>query len=256
MGFLSGITKTIGGLVSSITGGDLIGLGAGLLSDSSQRDANDQNVALQRELAGSSIRMRVEDAKAAGIHPLYALGAQPYSASPSYVGTTGVANALSNMGQNMSRAAKTTSTADERFTQLQLENMDLQNDLLRSQITTINRTNSPPFPGSATVLPGQGNAPSRERASLPDVSFADTEQGGLAPIPSDAVKQRIEDNLPMEIEWYLRNRLNPWALLYGSGPSPREGYRWDATRQQYMPESKHHYPGLSRFIDKHYWKRR
>lgn len=48
---------------------------------------NQQNADLQREFAQMGIRWRVEDAEAAGLHPLAALGMQPVQASPSYVGT-------------------------------------------------------------------------------------------------------------------------------------------------------------------------
>lgn len=54
----------------------------GLFADDSAEDQRhsvemqqDKNIALQREFAQHGIRWRVEDAKAAGVHPMYALGA-------------------------------------------------------------------------------------------------------------------------------------------------------------------------------------
>lgn len=44
-----------------------------------------RNEDLQREFAQMGIRWRVEDAKAAGLHPLYALGAQPIPVTPTQV---------------------------------------------------------------------------------------------------------------------------------------------------------------------------
>lgn len=96
----------------------LIGGGAsilgGLLNRSSQRDAGEANAALQREFAQQGVRWKVADAKAAGIHPLYALGASTVGASPSFVGDTGVGNALSSMGQDVSRAIMAGASARER----------------------------------------------------------------------------------------------------------------------------------------------
>lgn len=239
MGFGSFIKKAVGAVTGlGITGGDLLGLAGGLLSDKSQRSANDANRAIQYDMAQNGIQMRVADAKAAGIHPLYALGATPFSPSPTAVGSTGTGNALQSMGQNISRAAAATSTHDQRRERLMLENAALQNDLLRAQITQINNASNPAFPGSSLLIDGQGNAPSRERRTIPDVGYVETEQGGLAPVYSDAVKQRVEDSLLPEVEWYLRNRLNPVALLSGTGEPPRAGWRWSISKQQYLPPDK------------------
>lgn len=48
-----------------------------------QEEANAQNVAYQREFAQHGISWRVEDAKRAGLHPLYALGGSGATFSPS-----------------------------------------------------------------------------------------------------------------------------------------------------------------------------
>lgn len=110
------------------------------------------NIALQKEFAQQGIRWKVEDAKAAGVHPLYALGASTHSFSPVSVGgagypgdpgvsqstpaiDTGMPNALANAGQDIGRAVSAMKTPQERMSDaLALENMSLQNDLLRSQI--------------------------------------------------------------------------------------------------------------------------
>lgn len=49
-----------------------------------QPDNFAENARLQREFAQNSIRWKVNDAKMAGIHPTYALGAQGTSFSPMY----------------------------------------------------------------------------------------------------------------------------------------------------------------------------
>lgn len=67
--------------------------------------ANDQNAATQREFAQMGLQWKVADAKAAGLHPLSAIGAQGASFSPSFVTDTSKADFSREMGQNLSRAA-------------------------------------------------------------------------------------------------------------------------------------------------------
>ena len=55
-----------------------------ILQSRSDRSTNQSNAALQREFARYGIRWKVEDAKAAGLHPLYAIGAITPSAQASY----------------------------------------------------------------------------------------------------------------------------------------------------------------------------
>lgn len=90
---------TIGAAVSA--GSQLLG---GLLGDKGAKKANAaaaeaarRQEALQREFAQNSIQWRVEDAKKAGIHPLYAIGAQSAQYSPVY-------QPVENASESMSRA--------------------------------------------------------------------------------------------------------------------------------------------------------
>lgn len=87
-------------------GASLIGGVLGSSSDASQAQKNREQ---QREFAQHGIRWRVADARAAGIHPLYALGANVPSYSPVYHsgGRTlaqGVAAGGRGAGQAVSRA--------------------------------------------------------------------------------------------------------------------------------------------------------
>ncbi|MEM2002493.1 MAG: hypothetical protein QXT77_07620 [Candidatus Methanomethylicaceae archaeon] len=93
-----------------IIGGSLIAAGGSiagsLMGASSQRKANKRNILAQREFAQKGIRWRVADAKAAGVHPLFALGAQTSSFTPSIQPTTdgsGVANASAHIGDAVAR---------------------------------------------------------------------------------------------------------------------------------------------------------
>lgn len=123
-----------------------------------------RNQQLQREFAQQGIRWRVEDAKAAGLHPLAALGASTTSFSPIVVDGGGstvgrsVARGMSEMGQNLERSFHATRTDEERraaeaealsiaadnkakadraYT-LDMQRKELENTLLASQIMSLN----------------------------------------------------------------------------------------------------------------------
>lgn len=146
--------------------GDLISAGVKLFSGAQDRKAqeaaNERNAALQREFAQNSIRWRVDDAKAAGIHPLYAIGAPTISASSSYVAESGMADALSSASQDIGRAVNATRTQPERdaaFTKsaqaLSLQKSGLENELLATQIAKLRTSLNPPMPtlGDAGPVP-------------------------------------------------------------------------------------------------------
>lgn len=151
----------IGSIISGIGN-----LASGFLGSSAAKDANAQNLQIAREnmqmqedFAQRGIRWRVRDAKAAGIHPLAALGAQTQSFSPvsfSATADTSFANAAANMGQDIGRAVNATRTAGERETAFQksvqaltLEKGALENQLLASQIKRLQVQSNPPMPAMA-----------------------------------------------------------------------------------------------------------
>lgn len=118
--------------------GDLINAGASLINgwmnrNDQQRNAEAQ-MAMQKEFAQSGIQWKVNDAKAAGIHPLAALGAQTSSYSPQTIGET----SFGDMGQSLGRAAKAAMSKEDRQAEelksLSVERARLDNDLVRSQI--------------------------------------------------------------------------------------------------------------------------
>lgn len=119
-------------MVAPIVAGSLIAGGAsllgGLFGGRSQSRADQSNAALQREFAQKSIQWRVDDAKAAGIHPLAALGASTTSAAPSYVGAnpaSGLSRAGSRVGQAIAGQGQNTAN---------IENTKASTDLIRQQI--------------------------------------------------------------------------------------------------------------------------
>lgn len=134
--------------------GPIASLAGGVLGFLGQQDANaanaaaaQRNIDLQREFAQQGIRWKVEDAKAAGIHPAAALGASTTSFSPVSIGASnpmgGMSSALASMGQDVSRAINATRTSQERdqaFLKsagvLELEGKQLDNDIKRATLAS------------------------------------------------------------------------------------------------------------------------
>lgn len=86
---------------------------AGKKAREAQAEANTKNAELQRDFAQHGIQWKVQDARAAGLHPLYAIGAAGASASPSFAAASG-AEFTSRMGQNLSRAASAAMTQEDK----------------------------------------------------------------------------------------------------------------------------------------------
>lgn len=147
------IGAAIGG-ISSIVGG--------AMQSAATRDANQKNYEAQKEFAKEGLRWKVEDAKKAGIHPVYAVGAPTQSFSPSFVGDTAMGQSMASAGQDIGRAVATTATGPERQYQAQmaslaLDRASLENELLRTQIRRQVVETGPSFPvagGEAVIAPG------------------------------------------------------------------------------------------------------
>lgn len=98
MGFFDSVLKAV-----PIVGDVLSGIGS-VFGAKSQKDANEDNYQAQKEFAQHGIQWKVDDARRAGLHPLYALGGSGAAYTPS-------AQAIDYgaMGQNLSRAASAAS---------------------------------------------------------------------------------------------------------------------------------------------------
>lgn len=162
-GLISAGTSLLGGKMASDATQE-----ANARAQAAQEQANRTAIALrdqdherQERFARSGIQWRAEDAAKAGIHPLYALGANvsTYSPSPVSIGTAPVAadtamgTALAQTGQDISRAISATRTDSQRadaYTKtvqdLSLTKMGLENELLASQIKRLQVNDNPPFP--------------------------------------------------------------------------------------------------------------
>lgn len=291
MGILEGIASGAGGFLGSIAGG--------IFGSEAQRDAMKSNeaiaganAALQREFAQNGIRWKVEDAKQAGVHPVYALGAQTHSFNPVAIQNEpdmSWSNAFRDMGQSVDRAIHATRTADERLmTTLQIQSLqaDVEGKALDNQIraSTLNNMNKvgPPMPGSTNFMPGQGDSaglvsvkakertahqpgrPAQEAGWVPDVGFSRTDTG-LTPVVPQGLSESLEDDLIGKAQWRLRNQLLPNFTGEGKPPRnqlPRWADDWDYsfTRQQWEPvKGEGSYPwkrwsdGVTRWQKNKFW---
>lgn len=243
-----------------------------LLGDARPEAVSKRQEDLQREFAQHGIRWRVEDAVRAGLNPEAALGTSGASYTPMTVMSSGAPQQqgrdLSQIGQNVIRSLTTTMTGEQRMeARLRLENMQLQNDLLRTNIKQMNST--PSMAGSENFMPSQGNSnliksnpmqktrshpeqPSQEPGWSPDVGWARTSTG-LVPVPSKDIKERIEDQFIPETAWAIRNYLSP---MFGESKPPKsmlpKGYdrwEWNPLKMEFRPvrgkgSSFHYGPGM------------
>ncbi len=122
----------------------LSSLAGGFLDRRSQESNFNKNADLQREFAKNGIRWRVQDAKAAGLHPLAALGMSGASAAPIGISSS-MGESLRSAGQDISRAIDATRTSAERAesnaiaigtARAQQRNIELNNALLEQKINS------------------------------------------------------------------------------------------------------------------------
>jgi len=154
-------------------------LAGGLLSANSQKEANKaseahaaRQEALQKEFAQSGIQWKVADAEKAGVHPLFALGANTTSYQPTNVGGGATDFSwLGETGQNIGRAIDATRSTPAsamalQLGKIQLEGAQLDNELKRTQLASaiaLNNQTGPhpglPSFGDIPFMEGQGDSP-------------------------------------------------------------------------------------------------
>lgn len=122
---------------AAISGGAAL-LG-GAMSAHATRKSNELNAGLQREFAQHGIRWKVRDAKAAGLHPLYAMGAVTPSAQASYQSASmgpSVAQAGREVAQGMrhERQARSERMENSKRRQIMQDQLILEQLKARSQI--------------------------------------------------------------------------------------------------------------------------
>jgi len=216
---LSGLFGALGGgsgvgsLVSAVSG--LFGGGGDGKLHGEAREQAARNMKIQDDAFYHGIQYRVEDAKAAGINPIYALGAPTYNFSPVPLGGdggSGAAGVASDFGQNIGRAISAMSTADERATAKVMAAQGIDKnaaeiDLLHAQAEQLRANANPAFPNGTRgqVIPGQGDA-SVTKFMQPGTGkkYFQVIQGPGGPhfMPSDDVS-KIEGNDFTQIpQWY------------------------------------------------------
>jgi len=208
----------------------------------------------QAYISRTEIPLRIQAYKDAGIHPLYSVGGSTFT--PSMVtpepgaSRSNMADAVSSAGQHLGRAAAAYQTTEERaYTKasqtLSLENQALQNDLLRSQLTSIHTPTNPAFPSASSLyaVPGQGDT--RQLSGFDneggaDASVSSSRNGSLAVVPSTSVKNRIEDMIIPEMQWYMRQLLAPKI----------KGYTYNGITGELVPDEKSQ---MRKFLDMGGW---
>lgn len=128
-----------GGLISGAF--DLVGSGISAITGNK---AQQREYERQKEFAQNGLRWRVEDAKAAGIHPIFAVGANTPSYSPQ--AAVGTDFGLSQVGQDIGRAIEAGQTRRERqemadvqkaYYEAQVQNVLAQTEQHRAQTEAI-----------------------------------------------------------------------------------------------------------------------
>lgn len=215
-----------------------------------QQQTADKNIELQKEFAQSGIQWKTEDAKKAGIHPLYAMGAQTHTFNPVSVGSavpdySPIAAAGQDIGRaiNASRSPGAKIDAYNKTVQdLSVTRMGLENELLAAQISKVRQgSQSAGIPSDNTqyLITGQGDAvtstpleeefkrspsrplaPAAEYATIPDVGYARTHDGGYAITKSKDMQERLEDDWVGSAAWQLRNRWAPSIHSHKMNPPP------------------------------------
>lgn len=243
----------------------LIGAGAsllgGILGNKANEKANKAAQAesqrqsdLQKEFAQSGIQWKVQDAEKAGIHPLYALGANTVSYSPQTVGASpNNYDFLGSTGQNIGRAIQAGSSSTARmdaFTRtaqaLELEGKQLDNDIKKSQLASatnlatqagngpgipalleasqmLGQGNSPSMDISKKISPTQGDAKHIEAGGNPELLLGKTRTGFAPQIPQSLSESFEQDNVGYW-QWFMRNKLFADAHALRAIPT-RPGYR-------------------------------
>lgn len=261
--------------------GDLVSAGAnivgGLINRESSREATnatkkiaEDNRAQQYLYATNGIQWKVADAKAAGIHPIYALGSQGASYTPvtaNFSGDTSLGNSMANAGQDLGRAINATRSESQRvdaFTRaaqaLQLEKGTLENQLLRQELASkagrLRADQSgPPMaavgdnfavpgqvqsglvkPSPLEVVPGHPKQPHSEGGAVTDLGYGRT-GSGYVPVPSKDMKERIEDDFIQQTMWAIRNNILPSIGMNRSPPPidapPGKEWVFNPFKQQY-----------------------
>lgn len=221
--------------------------------------------AMQREFAQQGIRWKVDDALAAGIHPIYGLGGSGAAYSPSSISLvspevssthqrSSMGSTLASMGQDIGRAVNATRTQDERnlaYTQaLQektLRRADLENDLLASKLKRLQVQANPAMPRGDAVPPPEADIPEEGPSNRKQIKIGGTY---FPADPQTSTGQDLEDTLGDEgIPAYLiKNIAQMFHVWHGGSTAANQ---W-ARNQSARAEGRYKRYTGSRFVPKRY----
>lgn len=243
-------------------------------SQEANQDAFNRTMRYQDALNRNQIKWRVADAKQSGLHPLAALGVNPASGPSAQSFSPGAVDApqlspespssFGGMGQNISNSIFRAMTKKERreseamavfnrerdimlaSNQIKDQELDLQyKEMRNAQIASDIKLKSGTQAGPPNVVPDVVVAPNtvepvasnpgRTPGAISDYQYARTKTG-LIVVPSENMKQRIEDQPDQQIGWFWRNGILPFfnAKKYAPTPPsvrevpPPKGYYWGA----------------------------
>jgi len=191
-----------------------------------QRESNERNYEMQKEFAQNGIQWKVKDAKKAGIHPLYAIGAPSMSASPSFAseGNSGIGQAAQHLGNAVS--ARQDKIMQSKKEQAELDLLHAQADKVRSDMIVNMKKASDGARGRQAIRAGgQGRNPP---GTLTIAAHRVRKNPGF----SDT--QDIEDRYGDPVSWF-----------YGLGTLGADAWNeykhWQKTRKVYKPKKHRSY---------------
>lgn len=211
----------IGAVIGAVAG-HMLNKAASKSAAKDQAALNDQNYEAQKEFAQHGIRWKVEDAKAAGIHPLYALGSATNPFSASYASSSAPQSDVSqwaNLGSNIGRAVAAKQTnmerLQERLLETQIEGQEIDNMARASEVARRTAQLPPALPSLGV---GDTSEQFKQQVQLtgdlynrpmsnPELSEARDN------LPSEVARQLLEDvliNPAILTGRYLRNEYDAW----------------------------------------------
>lgn len=202
----------------------LIGAGSslfgGMLGKKDAKQQRQQEYQAQKEFAQHGVRWRVEDAKAAGLHPLYALGAQTPTYSPSFQTGSPMGQAVADAGQHISRSVAATQTAQER------EQNALGLELLRSQIGETDARRDYYLSEAARARQANGQAATFPMAegggvTVGELQAPDVLRGQVEVVPSQVGTASLDDlsvGAGTNYAWRRYNLGDGFEVLLPGGP--------------------------------------
>lgn len=229
--------------------------------DRQQQDLiNQRNYDMQKEFAQMGIRWRAEDARAAGLHPLAAIGANVTGASPSYTmqasnpSRSNYRETFGELGQNISRAINATATMEERaITRERIRGAQLDNTIKEIEIRKLN--SSPPLP---LPTPGQPSADWVE-SSYPSVAYMRSPTG-LVPIMPPNLAEALESDQTGQGQWLIRYRggpnVNPIERPAKEMlPPGKVGFIWNIPLQEWQAKSRQELEDRGRKMAENKWSK-